>query len=408
MKRTILMVCSVMLFLCGIYCNEIYCEETNEMKIEKYTQEIKGNPKKASGYINRAEVYNDLEKYDLALSDIEEALSLDINKKDKEKALDQRIKANINKKFDEHEQSITKKEIFNDINKLFILNPKNPKIYYRKGQYYLYCENKYNISIYFFNKAISLIKNDNKLLGSAIFSRAFGYFSLYEVNKNKMLYDKAIEDYSFIINNLSDDIDSDIIQKCYLFRGLYYHIDDKNKEAAFNDYSNAIKIGKNDEVSCQSYYYRSKIYYDEKKYKNTIEDINNFCELLNKNNKKILNNKEEKKKSVFESEYVESLSFLAESYYQTQDYNATIKTINSYMSKIAYPVRELFTRGASYFNIGEYDFALKDFEALLNFNLDDESKKNVLEKIKQVKQLKKEKQLKKIKTEVFSDENIEF
>ena len=371
MKRTILMVCSVMLFLCGIYCNEIYCEETNEMKIEKYTQEIKGNPKKASGYINRAEVYNDLEKYDLALSDIEEALSLDINKKDKEKALDQRIKANINKKFDEHEQSITKKEIFNDINKLFILNPKNPKIYYRKGQYYLYCENKYNISIYFFNKAISLIKNDNKLLGSAIFSRAFGYFSLYEVNKNK-------------------------------------NIDDKNKEAAFNDYSNAIKIGKNDEVSCQSYYYRSKIYYDEKKYKNTIEDINNFCELLNKNNKKILNNKEEKKKSVFESEYVESLSFLAESYYQTQDYNATIKTINSYMSKIAYPVRELFTRGASYFNIGEYDFALKDFEALLNFNLDDESKINVLEKIKQVKQLKKEKQLKKIKTEVFSDENIEF
>lgn len=411
MKRKILIIYSMMLFFCGIYCNEIYSynEETNDVKIEKYTQEIEKKPNKADAYISRAEVYNNDGKYDLALKDVETALKLDISKKDKEKALDQKIKANINKKFNEKDENITKDKIFKDINELTMLNPQNPKIYHRKGWYY-YNENQYNISIYFFNKTISLIKNDNKLLGYTIYGRAWGYYGLYSnINKNKIFYDKAIEDVSFIINNLANDVDSEILQDSYFFRGLYYNLDSKTKEAAFNDYSNAIKIGKNEERLIQCYYFIGRIYFYDKKYKETIENINKFHELLNKNNQENLDNKNTFRKSIFESkEYMESLYFLAESYYQTQNYNDTIKTINLCIGKTDYPVRELFIRGDSFFNVGEYDLALKDFEAILKFNIDNETKKVIPEKIKQIKQKKKEKQLKKIKTEVFSDENIEF
>ena len=66
-----------LLNFCFLSCNKINLEELDKKEIEKYTQQIQQEPTKASAYINRASLYNDKGEYELALTDLEKAMTLE-------------------------------------------------------------------------------------------------------------------------------------------------------------------------------------------------------------------------------------------------------------------------------------------------------------------------------------------
>ena len=176
-------------------------------------------------------------------------------------------------------------------------------VYYNKGRCLL--------SLGRFNEAIQMFTNylkKNKNSYEVYFKRAVCYYNAHK-------YKKAVYDLSYLIQELSDE---------------------KNKKNLNNKEEN------DEELWAEIYFLRSKAYINMNKIESGLNDINKFFELIDKEKNKIEENLNKGK-------------------------NKEKKNNNNYdIEKILYQKYDIsdahFKRGFCYFNLLDYNEALKEFE----------------------------------------------
>ncbi len=183
-----------------------------ELALDEYNQAIEINPNYAMAYYNRGVLYYDLQKYDLALSDWNKAIELNPNFAD----------AYLNRGVIYSDQQ--KYELaLADYNKAIEINPNFAQAYYNRGLLY-HNQQKYELALADYTKAIDI--NPNYAL--AYNNRGNLYIHLQK-------YDLALSDWSKAIEINPNDADA------YYNRGLF-HRDLRKYDLALSDFSKAIEI----------------------------------------------------------------------------------------------------------------------------------------------------------------------
>ena len=187
-------------------------QQKYKLALDDYNKAIELNPNHANAYVNRGVLYKDLQKYDLALSDYSKAIDI---------------------------------------------NPNDANAYYNRGNLY-YNQQKYELALSDYNKAIELNPN-----------HANAYVNRGVLYKDLQKYDLALSDYSKAIDINPNDANA------YYNRGnLYYN--QQKYELALSDYSKAIDINPND---AEAYYNRGLLYYNQQKYDSALADYNQAIKL---------------------------------------------------------------------------------------------------------------------------------
>ncbi|MBE9593113.1 MAG: tetratricopeptide repeat protein, partial [Proteobacteria bacterium] len=209
-----------------------------ERAIEDYNEAIKLNSNYAEGYSNRGLAYAELNQYESAIEDYNEAIKLNPNL----------AEAYYNRGIAYAELKKYERAI-EDYNKAIELNPKYAEAYNNRGIAYAELR-KYGRAIEDYNQAIELNPN----LVMAYNNRGIAYAELRK-------YGRAIEDY-----NRAIELNPNLVM-AYNNRGATY-AKLKKYERATEDYNEAIKLNPKYVVA---YSNRGLAYAELKKYERAIE-----------------------------------------------------------------------------------------------------------------------------------------
>ena len=217
-----------------------------ELALDEYNQAIEINPNYAMAYYNRGVLYYDQKKYELALADWNKAIELNPNFTD---AYYNRGNLYFNQQ--KYELALA------DWNKAIELNPNFAKAYYNRGVLYRLQE-KYDLALADWNKAIEINPN----YAEAYNNRGNLYF-------NQQKYELALADW-----NKAIEINPNYAE-AYYNRGNLYRLQEKY-ELALSDYSKAIDINPN---YAEAYNNRGFLYSYQQKYELALADVNKAIDI---------------------------------------------------------------------------------------------------------------------------------
>jgi len=318
-------------------------------KLIKLNQDIKNNPDSFKLYLERAQIYFDMEEYKKCVADCKKAISLD--DKDAVAYVLLSCAYNILK---EHDKALV------NFNKAIELNEKDASAYYNRGSLYVDI-NEYDKALADFNKAIELNEKD----ASAYYNRGTLYGNIEEYDKALADFNKAIElneNYVFAYNN----------------RGTLYG-DIKEYDKALADFNKAIELNEN---YAPAYYNRGILYRNLKDYNKALADFNKAIE-LNENYVFAYNNrgslygdiKEYDKALADFNKAIELNENYASTYYNRgvlygnlKDHNKALADFNKAIELDGSYASAYNNRGTLYGNIEEYDKALADFNKAIELD----------------------------------------
>jgi tetratricopeptide (TPR) repeat protein len=228
-----------------------------ELALSDYSKAIEINPNFAEAYGNRGNLYYYQQKYDLALSDYSKAIEINPNY-----ANAYLNRGTVYSDLQKYELALS------DYSKAIEINPNFAEAYYNRGNLYYY-QQKYDLALSDYSKAIEI--NPNFAL--AYYNRGVLYSDLQK-------YELALSDYSKAI-----EINPNFAE-AYGNRGNLYYYQQKY-ELALSDYSKAIDINPN---YAEAYYNRGVLYKDLQKYELALSDYNKAID-INPNYAKAYNNR---------------------------------------------------------------------------------------------------------------------
>jgi tetratricopeptide (TPR) repeat protein len=209
----------------------------------------------------------------------------------------------------------------NDINTALSLNINNYRAYTSRGKYYLDME-KYEKALLDYEKALSI----NSSFTNAIFGRAASNYFLGN-------YNIALQDFNFLIKNDS------INHSLYNYRGnVYFKIN--NLENALNDFNKAIELNNDYEEAVQNKIAVLTALNDTlalKEFHNLTGSGSQLISLTNQGAIFFDNNKLDSALSYFnsalkiEDNYSEALKGRANVYYKKQNFEKAIMDITNYL-----------------------------------------------------------------------------
>ena len=216
-----------------------------------------------------------------------------------------------------------------DFSKAIELNRNDAKAYTNRGNLYSN-QQKYELALADYNKAIEI----NPKLAEAYYNRGILY-------SNQQKYDLALADSNKVIEINPNDSDA------YNRRGLLYYLQQKY-ELALADYNKAIKLDSN---NAKAYYNRGVLYYNQQKYELALADFTKAID-INPNYALAYNNR--------------GLLYFAQQKYELAlaDFNKAIEINPNHAN--AY-----YNRGVLYFAQQKYDLALADFTKAIEINPND-------------------------------------
>lgn len=237
----------------------------------------------------------------------------------------------------------------NDFTKAVELDPKNASIYLSRAQYRI-SDNLLLLALIDFNKAIELDPKNYQ-----------AYLFRSEIFYNQQRPKEAIKDINSAIS-----ID-DKKESAYTARGsLYASLGEFSK--ANEDFDKSIEIYPN---GYYVYYMRSKIKYQ-------AEDMNGYCDDLNKS-LSLINQYEQKSpyKSIIENSISSICDNSKSSYYfqrgiahyNMREYEKSIAIYSKGLEKFPKNSMTLSFRGNSYFEVNQFEKAIADYD-LSNLNVD--------------------------------------
>ena len=242
------------------------------------------------------------------------------------------------------------------------INPKNPDIYYKRGNFY-YQQKKYQHAIADYTTAIK-IKSNYKY---AYYNRALSYYELgnyveaitdltqtlrlnpndFEAYKKRGLIYYKIEDYKNSIQDYSHSIrlnpkDSD----AYINRGrAIAATGDQN--SAISDYTQALKINPNEQV----YYLRGKARFYIKDYQRAIEDYTQALKL--------------------KADYSDAYTNRCSAYLNLANYQAAIKDCTQALKLNPTDAKAYNNRGLARSASGELQRSIEDYTTAITLNSED-------------------------------------
>lgn len=339
-------------------------------KLKEIDEKIKITPNEEL-YRERAIIYNKLEKFDLAMNDYDNIIKLDSNDYN---AYYDRACEWYNWKIYYLDELPPEKEIEeNTIHylKKAINIKETPKCYYRMAEIYFnlldeneqslkYCEKalvieedekekveilkllgeiynelgEYNNAIEIFN---SILK-DNEDADAFLF-RGISYYNLANDEDNiencEYMYKRALEDYKHTVNLDTENIFA-YIKMAQILNDVFHEI-----ESCAKCYKKIIELEPSNEEANE---FMANYYYDMNDYKSTIEYINNIGDLDS------------------DLDYLESRK--AECYYELGKYTDALNIYNKVLD-LKKDKRIYDYRGDIYLKLGEYDKAISDYKKFI-------------------------------------------
>lgn len=374
-KIVLTLIVFVLLNFCFISCNKINFEELDKKEIEKYTQEIQQEPNKASAYINRAMIYNDRKEYELALTDLEKAMTLEKTDIEKSACLSEIVKANLSLK--------KKKDICSQYTaEALQLNPNNTLALRQLGREQEK-NNEFEKAIETFNKAIEIDEKQKSKKSSSndFYNRGVCYYN-YAINNNKNveLLLKAIDDFSYVIKNFNPNKNSTYkynVKYSYLSKGLI-QIQLNDNISAIKNITKALQLDTEKEL-VMNISIVGDVYYDLKDYAKATEYFQKFLSLSNEKNPVPAELNFKLAFSLYKiNKYEEAIDFFTKTLEQ-KDFNKIWKKDTNITENKG---NVYYLRGESYFKIGKYDLALSDFNKALKLNKNNKEITDIIEKTK--------------------------
>ncbi|MCA2666506.1 MAG: tetratricopeptide repeat protein [Microcystis sp. M079S1] len=221
-------------------------QQKYELALSDWNKAIEINPNFALAYNNRGLLYYNQQKYDLALSDYSKAIEINPND-----AYAYVSRGNLYSDLRKYDLALS------DYNQAIRINPNDADAYVSRGNLYSDLR-KYDLALSDYDKAIKINPN----YAEAYYNRGLLYYNLRK-------YDLALSDYSKAIDINPNDASA------YNNRGNLYR-DLQKYELALSDFSKAIEINPN---LAQAYVNRGIIYYHQKKYELALADYTNAIDI---------------------------------------------------------------------------------------------------------------------------------
>jgi tetratricopeptide (TPR) repeat protein len=336
--------------------------------IAEFNKAIKINPRDADAYYNRGLAYYYKGQYDQAISDFNRVL--EINPGDirayKGRALVYQNKGQYDEAISDYDTAITEMDsiyteihinrgvayargkgqydkAISDYTKAIEINPKNARAYYNRGIAYQ-SEGKYDEAISDYTQAIER----NPRYAPAYANRGLVYAS------GKGQYDKAISDYTKAIEINPKDT------KAYNNRGIAYQ-DTGQYELAIADFNKAIEINPR---HAAAYYNRGLAHANRGELDQAASDYNRAVELDPKYREASYQNAYANKGHDDKTASGFSKTLKISPMYGNNKSQYDHQVISNYNKVIgANPgdAKAYYHRGVAYYNKGQYDEAIADF-----------------------------------------------
>ncbi|MCA2660318.1 MAG: tetratricopeptide repeat protein [Microcystis sp. M049S2] len=329
--------------------NLYYDLQKYELALSDWNKAIDINPNFAKAYNNRGILYSDLQKYDLALSDYSKAI--DINPNDAGAYVNRGVLYSDLQKYD---------LALSDYSKAIDINRNDAEAYYNRGNLY-YDLQKYDLALADYDKAIDINPN---------FAEA--YNNRGDLYRLQQKYDLALSDINKAIDINPNDAGA------YLNRGGLYRLQQKY-DLALSDYSKAIEINPNDALAYNS---RGNLYSDLQKYDLALSDYSKAIE-INPNlayayyNRGILYQDLQKyelaladwnKAIDINPNYAEAYNNRGILYDDLQKYDLALSDYRKAIDINPNFAQAYYNRGLLYHNQQKYELALADYTKAIDIN----------------------------------------
>ena len=296
----------------GLIYNE---QEKFDLALADFNKAIQLNPNLATVYYNRGLVYEQQEKFDLALTDLSKAIELEPNN-----ILAYNSRGLLYKKQEKFDFALA------DFNQVSQLNPNNILAYNSRGVLYL-IQKQFDLALADFNQAIQLDPN----YAEAYKNRGLLY-------KKQEQWDLALADYNKVLEIESK---SPVI---YLNRGIIYS-NQQQWDLALADFNQAINLN---HLLTDAYLNRGIIHEKQKQFDLALYDFNTALE-TNPN-------------------YSITYKLRGNLFYKQKKWDLALADYNSYI--LFEPNNDLayVRRGLVYFQQKQWDLALADYNKALEIN----------------------------------------
>ena len=286
-----------------------------ELALSDYNKAININPNYAKAYLNRGNLYHNQQKYELALADYNKAIKINPNL----------VEAYYNR--GSLYSDLQKYELaLSDYNKAIELDSNLAEAYSNRGNIYYY-QQKYELALADFNKAIELNRND-----------AIAYNNRGNLYHNQQKYELALSDFNKAIElNRNYAI-------AYYNRGILYQ-DLQKYDLALSDYSKAIEINPN---YAYAYLNRGNLYSDLQKYELALSDYSKAIE-INPN-------------------YAYAYLNRGNLYSDLQKYELALSDYSKAIEINPNYAYAYYNRGILYRDLRKYDLALSDYSKAIEIN----------------------------------------
>ena len=296
----------------GLIYNE---QEKFDLALADFNKAIQLNPNLATVYYNRGLVYEQQEKFDFALSDFTKAIELEPNN-----ILAYNSRGLLYKKQEKFDFALA------DFNQVSQLNPNNILAYNSRGVLYL-IQKQFDLALADFNTAIQIDPN----YAEAYKNRGLLY-------KKQEQWDLALADYNKVLEIESK---SPVI---YLNRGIIYS-NQQQWDLALADFNQAINLN---HLLTDAYLNRGIIHEKQKQFDLALYDFNTALE-TNPN-------------------YSITYKLRGNVFYKQKKWDLALADYNSYI--LFEPNNDLayVRRGLVYFQQKQWDLALADYNKALEIN----------------------------------------
>jgi tetratricopeptide (TPR) repeat protein len=337
-----------------------------DLAIEDFTQAITSNPENIYAYNDRGIAYYDKHLWDLAIKDYSKAIALD---NDFAWAWNNRGLAYKNRPERDLDWAIE------DFSKAIELDDTLIMAYENRGSLY-YGLGETEKAFDDFNMAVSLDPNDNE----ARFYRGLTSYDIgntYRANKDfrgfVYMAFMAIEDFTDAIANDPND------DRFWYWRG-YVYMKIADEEQAIDDFNMALDLNPN---NAEAWYYRGSIYYDTDEYDKALPDLNEAKRLgVNDAVEKLgyihyyigeldLAIQDFNAFVAYDPDNSSALGYLGYVLCMKGEYEQAIEILNKAIEMGA--VEALYNRGLVYKDMGEFELALRDFDAYFDAYFDEDT-----------------------------------